>query len=159
MKIHLVIFILLILGREGLAQSQHDPSDKKLTPLTLTVENQNTEGKDWSVAFGDNLSEPELAKLRALLEERLAVSHTLVPDSYKASHLFLGVVATKFHTAAKETFFVVSSAESVGLIDEHIDILTHNVIIERDLQHVAAHVVFYVAALDLQVGLGMLDKR
>lgn len=125
--------------------------------ITLSVEKEGPAGL-FSQA-GTDLTDSEIATLRSLIEKKiigLDLKHELVSDSYDQPHLFLSVVGVKFVSGGK-TYFAVSSALGVGKVQTKVESLTHDVIIEPNLETTARAVVYYLSSVELR-GITGLTK-
>jgi hypothetical protein len=147
-----------LLSNHVFAQDPPRDDGQQAKAITLTVEPEGTS----FLQAGDGLSKTELDKLRSLIEKRFLDSkspHRLVAEDYKESHLFLSVVATKLRVSPSKAYFAVSSAVSIGTVQGHLESVTHNVIVQPDIEKMAAAVMFYLSALEFQAGTGVLDKK
>jgi hypothetical protein len=125
--------------------------------ITLTIEKEGPGGM--FSQSGIDLTDAELATLRSNLEDQiLKAKHDLVPEDYDGTHLFLSVVVEKLKTSDGKTFYLVSSALSIGKKSESIGSLTHDVIAEPTIDATARAIAYYLASVELQGALGKMKE-
>jgi hypothetical protein len=141
------VILLLLLGARAAAQ------EKPGIKITLSVEKEGPGGQ--FSQSGIDLTDAELATLRSNIEDRiLKLKHDLVPEDYSGSHLFLSIVAEKLQTPDGKTYYLVSSALSIGKKSASIGSITHDVIVEPTIDMTARAVTYYLSAVELQGALG-----
>jgi hypothetical protein len=146
-----MVAVLMLLNVRACAQEKPD------IKITLTIEKEGPRGM--FSQYGIDLTDAELATLRSNLEDQiLKAKHDLVPEDYDGTHLFLSVVAEKLKTSDGKTFYLVSSALSVGKKSESIGSLTHEVIAEPTIDATARAIAYYLASVELQGALGEIKE-
>jgi hypothetical protein len=156
-RVWIVVVALICLTLTGQIQAQTSNQQPRDIKITLSVEKEGPNGQ--FAQAGTDLTNAELATLRSSIEDRLLkANHLLVPEDYATDHLYLSVVTEKIKTAGGPTYFVVSSALSVGKTQGNIGSLTHDVIAESTLDATARAVVYYLLAIELRGVTGNLNN-
>ena len=158
-RLFILIPILTFVSTPSRAQQARQPSSEqeKTINVSLAVEPEGPGGLFAQAA--EDLTLQEVTNLSSLIAARIQQlkNHKIVPDSERQTHLFLSVVVAKLRLPGGRTWFVASSALSIGTLEGSLGSLTHDVIVERDLQKLASAVAYYLTAVELRGMVGRIE--